>query len=218
MVEKAIQIWTFAPDMIDVVQSYVQYEQHFTTNYYGFRTAWLDAVATRRRARPALTPPAPSRPTASARLRPAVARACVGIAHVRRYVLLRTLSILPTLLGVSVAVFLLIRLIPGTIVDQMIGTEGTYSEEAMRALRAFFGLDQPIHVQYASVARPGPARGSGDELAHRLPRPPDDPEPAPGDGRADARRDAGRARHRRARWASCPRAGRTRRSTTSSGS
>ena len=66
----------------------------------------------------------------------------------RRYVLVRTLSILPTLIGVSVAVFLMIRLIPGTIVEQMIGTEGTYSEQSMRALRAFFGLDQPIHVQY----------------------------------------------------------------------
>jgi peptide/nickel transport system permease protein len=66
----------------------------------------------------------------------------------RRYVLVRTLSILPTLLGVSVAVFLMIRLIPGTVVEQLIGTEGTYSEETMRALRAFFGLDQPVHVQY----------------------------------------------------------------------
>jgi peptide/nickel transport system permease protein len=63
--------------------------------------------------------------------------------------LVRALSILPTLWGVSVAVFLMIRLIPGTIVEQMIGTEGTYSEQSMRALRAFFGLDQPIHVQYA---------------------------------------------------------------------
>jgi len=66
----------------------------------------------------------------------------------RRYALIRTLSILPTLLGVTVAVFLLIRLIPGTIVDQMIGTEGTYSEQTVRALKSFFGLDAPIYVQY----------------------------------------------------------------------
>ena len=66
----------------------------------------------------------------------------------RRYVLFRTLSMLPTLLGVTVAVFLLIRLIPGTIVDQMIGTEGSYSAESVRALRAFFALDVPLHVQY----------------------------------------------------------------------
>jgi peptide/nickel transport system permease protein len=67
----------------------------------------------------------------------------------RRYLLIRVLSLVPTLFGVSIAVFLLIRLIPGTVVEQMIGTEGLYSEETMRALRAFFGLDAPIHVQYA---------------------------------------------------------------------
>jgi len=59
---------------------------------------------------------------------------------VRWYVVVRILSIFPALLGVSVAVFLLVR--------QMVGTEGAYSEESMRALRSFFGLDQPIYVQY----------------------------------------------------------------------
>jgi peptide/nickel transport system permease protein len=67
----------------------------------------------------------------------------------RRYLLIRVASLIPTLFGVSIAVFLLIRLIPGTVVEQMIGTEGLYSEETMRALRAFFGLDAPLHVQYA---------------------------------------------------------------------
>jgi peptide/nickel transport system permease protein len=70
----------------------------------------------------------------------------------RRYIVVRTLSIVPTLVGVSIAAFLLIRLIPGTVVEQMIGTEGLYSEETMRALRAFFGLDVPIHVQYVRWA------------------------------------------------------------------
>jgi len=42
MIEKAIQVWTFAPDMIDITQNYVHYAQHFTTNYYGFRTVWLE--------------------------------------------------------------------------------------------------------------------------------------------------------------------------------
>ncbi len=67
----------------------------------------------------------------------------------RRYALIRTLSLLPTLVGVSIAVFLLIRLIPGTVVDQMVGMEGSYSEESKRALQAFFGLDQPMYLQYA---------------------------------------------------------------------
>lgn len=65
-----------------------------------------------------------------------------------RYVAVRVVSTLPTLLGVSLAIFLLVRLIPGTVVDQMIGMEGSYSEDTVRALRAFFGLDAPIHVQY----------------------------------------------------------------------
>ena len=42
MVERATQIWTFAPDIIDVMQNSVHYEQHFTTSYFGFRTAWLE--------------------------------------------------------------------------------------------------------------------------------------------------------------------------------
>jgi peptide/nickel transport system substrate-binding protein len=42
MVEKAMMIWTFSPDLIDVTQSYVHYQQHFTTAYYGIRTVWLE--------------------------------------------------------------------------------------------------------------------------------------------------------------------------------
>ena len=41
MIERATQLWTFAPDMIDVTQSAVEYQQHFTTAYYGFRTVRL---------------------------------------------------------------------------------------------------------------------------------------------------------------------------------
>src|SRR3989441_606303 len=42
MVEKAIQIWTFAPDIIDVTQSSAHYDPHFTTNHYCFPSVWLD--------------------------------------------------------------------------------------------------------------------------------------------------------------------------------
>jgi peptide/nickel transport system permease protein len=45
-------------------------------------------------------------------------------------------------------VFLMIRLIPGTVVDQLIGTEGRVDESTKAAMRAFFGLDQPLYVQY----------------------------------------------------------------------
>jgi len=65
-----------------------------------------------------------------------------------RYIIARLLSLIPTLVGVSILVFLLIRLIPGTIVEQMLGAEAQVTEELLERLRAFFGLDQPIHVQY----------------------------------------------------------------------
>ena len=57
---------------------------------------------------------------------------------------------IPTLIGVSILVFLLVRLIPGTIVEQMLGAEAQVTEELLARLRSFFGLDQPIHVQYAN--------------------------------------------------------------------
>ena len=41
MVEKAIGLWTFSPDLIDIVQASVHYEQHFTGLYFGFRTVSL---------------------------------------------------------------------------------------------------------------------------------------------------------------------------------
>jgi peptide/nickel transport system permease protein len=66
----------------------------------------------------------------------------------RTYVLKRVLSLVPTLVGVTILVFLMVRMIPGTVVDQLIGTEARVDESTKAAMRAFFGLDQPLHVQY----------------------------------------------------------------------
>lgn len=65
----------------------------------------------------------------------------------RRYIASRLLSMIPTLLGVITLVFVVMRLVPGTIVDQMLA-QGDSSEEVQRSLRAFFGIDRPIYVQY----------------------------------------------------------------------
>jgi peptide/nickel transport system permease protein len=66
----------------------------------------------------------------------------------RTYMLKRVLSLVPTLIGVTILVFLMIRFIPGTVVDQLIGTEGRVDESTKAAMRAFFGLDQPLYMQY----------------------------------------------------------------------
>jgi peptide/nickel transport system permease protein len=54
----------------------------------------------------------------------------------------------PAVFGVTVLVFLLLRLIPGDVVDQMLGAQGNITEAQRQALRHFFGLDQPVYVQF----------------------------------------------------------------------
>src|SRR5438309_9609611 len=55
-----------------------------------------------------------------------------------------------TLLGLSVLVFLMLRLVPGTVVEQMIGADAVVSQAMVAELKRFFGLDQPWWRQYAS--------------------------------------------------------------------
>jgi peptide/nickel transport system permease protein len=69
-----------------------------------------------------------------------------------RYVIRRIVSVFPVLVGISVAVFLMLRLIPGDVVDVILGTEGAASPERMAQLRALFGIDRPYHEQYADWA------------------------------------------------------------------
>jgi peptide/nickel transport system permease protein len=61
----------------------------------------------------------------------------------------RILTVLPVLFGVSVAVFLMIRLVPGDVVDVLLGTEGVASPQRLAELRRLFGLDRPFYAQYA---------------------------------------------------------------------
>jgi peptide/nickel transport system permease protein len=60
------------------------------------------------------------------------------------------LLLLPVLVGISVLVFLLIQMVPGDVVDVLLGLRTT--PEAAAALRRFFGLDRPLPVQFASWA------------------------------------------------------------------
>ena len=64
------------------------------------------------------------------------------------YILKRVLSLVPALLGIAVLVFLMLRLIPGDIVDEMLGAQNTITEGQRQSLRHFFGLDQPLPVQF----------------------------------------------------------------------
>jgi peptide/nickel transport system permease protein len=62
------------------------------------------------------------------------------------YALRRVVSLVPVLLGISFIVFFLIRLIPGDPAATLLGVHAT--PDAVRALRAQMGLDQPLWRQY----------------------------------------------------------------------
>jgi len=62
------------------------------------------------------------------------------------FALRRILYAIPILLGVSLVVFALVRLMPGDAADILIPPEAP--REVRDMLRAAFGLDQPVHIQY----------------------------------------------------------------------
>lgn len=63
-----------------------------------------------------------------------------------RYSINRLLLFIPLLAGLSVLVFIYIHLLPGDPIQAMVGTSG--SKEFVEQLRAEFGLNRPLHVQY----------------------------------------------------------------------
>jgi peptide/nickel transport system permease protein len=65
-----------------------------------------------------------------------------------RYLVVRLYSMALTLLGLTVLVFLMLHLMPGTVVEQMIGADAMVSQQMVDQLKRFFGLDQPWYVQY----------------------------------------------------------------------
>ena len=65
------------------------------------------------------------------------------------YIVRRLLLVIPTLIGVAVAVFFLIRVMPGDVVVVKLRADGAaISEETIQAERKRLGLDKPLYVQF----------------------------------------------------------------------
>ncbi|HMS60326.1 MAG TPA: ABC transporter permease [Tepidiformaceae bacterium] len=64
------------------------------------------------------------------------------------YVARRLLLMIPTLLGVTFIVFVMVRAVPGDVIDLLTGDFGAASEETKEALRKEYQLDDNIVVQY----------------------------------------------------------------------
>ena len=66
-----------------------------------------------------------------------------------KYLLKRFLLMLPTLFGVALVTFMLIRVIPGDVVElRYSGDRGAVSQEILDKERARIGLDQPVWKQF----------------------------------------------------------------------
>jgi peptide/nickel transport system permease protein len=65
------------------------------------------------------------------------------------YLFRRLLYVIPTLIGVAIAVFFLIRVMPGDVVVVKLRADGAaVSEETIAAERKRLGLDKPLYVQF----------------------------------------------------------------------
>ena len=63
------------------------------------------------------------------------------------YTIRRFVYLIPVLFVLTVVVFLFIQLLPGDIIDIMIGEEDIEAPEVRIALTKELGLDQPLYVQ-----------------------------------------------------------------------
>ncbi len=96
------------------------------------------------------------------------------------YLVKRLLMMIPTLLGVALLVFLMLRVLPGDIVEIKLSADGAVvNPETLAAERARLGLDQPMPVQLQQwltglvTGELGNSMWTGrpvyDEIATRLP-------------------------------------------------
>ena len=64
------------------------------------------------------------------------------------YVVRRLIALIPTLIFASLIVFVLMRLIPGDVIDLMLAQNDIATTQDRAAIEAALGLDQPMYVQY----------------------------------------------------------------------
>ena len=65
-----------------------------------------------------------------------------------RYALRRLLLLIPTLVGMSILIFAMVRLLPGDVVDAMFTGDSGAAAGAKQAVRKALGLTDPLPVQY----------------------------------------------------------------------
>ena len=66
------------------------------------------------------------------------------------YIVRRLLLMLVTLIGMSILIFVMLRLVPGNITDIIFDSAGFVNPAAKKKIEKELGLDQPIAIQYVT--------------------------------------------------------------------
>jgi peptide/nickel transport system permease protein len=91
----------------------------------------------------------------------------------RLYVVRRLFLFIPTLIGVSILIFVLMRLVPGDIAEILVYQTGSESsavqQKQIQKIRQELGLDQPVAVQYLAWVGAAAHGDFGRSYAQRRP-------------------------------------------------
>src|SRR5690606_33780154 len=84
-----------------------------------------------------------------------------------QYVLRRLVQMIPVLIGITIILFFMIRLIPGDPATAVLGERAT--DESIERIRRSMGLDKPIWVQYGYYIRDLASFNLGESLRYDVP-------------------------------------------------
>ncbi len=85
------------------------------------------------------------------------------------YIAKRSVLVIPTLIGVSIAIFLMVRLLPGDVIDVMLGADTEASPEIREQARKQLGLDGSYPEQYWRWVSNGVQGDFGDSVRNAEP-------------------------------------------------
>jgi peptide/nickel transport system permease protein len=85
------------------------------------------------------------------------------------YIIRRIAYLIPVLLVLTVVVFAFVEMLPGNIIDTLVGTEGNNDPEVRKILEKEYGFDQPVYVRYAKWLYRAVQGDFGNSLVTRRP-------------------------------------------------
>jgi len=62
------------------------------------------------------------------------------------FIIRRTLAVIPTILGITVIIFMMLAITPGDPAELLLGERAT--KDSLEAMREYLGLNKPLYVQY----------------------------------------------------------------------